>query len=75
LRTWTRVLSVFVALALAAGVALATISTETFRSSYTGNGSTTAFATGFKFFANSHVVVVSRVTATGVETTQVEGTD
>jgi hypothetical protein len=56
-------------------LAQATISTETFRSSYVGNGATTAFATGFKFLANAHVIVVSRVTASGAETTQVEGTD
>ena len=51
------------------------LSSTTTRIQYNGNGSTTAFVTGFKFLANSHVQVVKRVTATGVETTWVEGTD
>jgi hypothetical protein len=47
-----------------------TISTTTNRISFAGNGSTTAFATGFKFFADSDLTVILVVDSTGVETTQ-----
>ena len=47
-----------------------TISTTTNRASFAGNGSTTAFATGFKFFANSDLTVILVVDSTGVETTK-----
>ena len=52
-----------------------TLSSTTTKTTYTGDGSRTVFATGFKFIQNSHVKVVERVTATGAETTLVEGTD
>lgn len=48
-----------------------TLSTTTNRISYSGNGSTTVFSFPYYFLANSDLVVVSRVTATGVETVQV----
>lgn len=38
-------------------IALATVSSETSSVSFTGNGVTTAFATSFKFFTNSHLTV------------------
>jgi|TARA_R110000744_G_scaffold24602_4_gene61588 hypothetical protein len=47
-----------------------TISTTTNRASFAGNGSTTAFATGFKFFANGDLTVILVVNSTGVETTK-----
>jgi hypothetical protein len=40
-----------------------------------GNGTTTAIPVTFYFLANSHLVVVSKVTATGVETTKTLTTD
>ena len=45
-----------------------TVSTQTTRVSYTGNGTTTAFAVPFSFFAAGDLVVIERVTASGVET-------
>lgn len=50
------------------------LSSTTTRSSYNGDGSTFTFNTGFKFIANSHVMVVLR-SASGTETTWVEGTN
>ena len=47
-----------------------TISTTDNRVSFAGNGSTTAFATGFKFFANTDLTVILVVDSTGVATTQ-----
>jgi hypothetical protein len=44
-----------------------TISTTTNRVSFAGNGSTTAFATGFKFFANGDLVVTLVTDSTGAE--------
>lgn len=52
-----------------------TVSSETKRADYTGNGSTVDFATQFRFLQNSDVKVILTVTATGVETDQVETTD
>lgn len=49
------------------------LSSTTTRSRYNGDGSTTSFATGFKFLLNSHVKVVLR-SSSGTETTWVEGT-
>jgi len=51
-----------------------TVSSSTAKVSYSGNGSTQAFAVPFYFLANSQLLVVLR-TASGVETTQVLGTD
>ena len=45
-----------------------TVSTETARIVYNGNGSTTAFPTEFQFYDDADLVVTSVVTATGVET-------
>ena len=52
-----------------------TVSSEVKRSDFAGNGSTTAFATGFRFLQNSDIKVILTVTATGVETVQVEVTN
>jgi hypothetical protein len=46
-----------------------TVSTTTNRASYSGNGSTTAFAYGFKIFADADLTVIIRSSA-GVETTK-----
>ncbi len=46
-----------------------TIATTTQRSAHTGTGSNDDLAVGFKFYASSDLVVIKRVTATGVETT------
>ena len=46
-----------------------TVSSATNRASYSGNGSTTAFAYGFKIFADSDLTVILRA-ADGTETTQ-----
>lgn len=51
-----------------------TVSSSTSRVSYSGNGATTAFAVPFYFLANSQLLVVLR-SSTGVETTQVLGTN
>ena len=48
-----------------------TISSSTNRSDYAGNGSTTAFATGFKFFTNSDLSVILVTDSTGAEAVQV----
>ena len=47
-----------------------TVSTETARIVYNGNGATTAFPTEFQFYDDADLVVTKVVTATGVETTQ-----
>jgi len=51
-----------------------TVSSTTTRVSYSGNGTTTAFAVPFYFLASGDLLVVLR-SATGVETTQVLGTN
>lgn len=51
-----------------------TVTSETVRVAYAGNGSTTVFSTSFIFEDNDHVVVTLIVDATGVETAWVEGT-
>jgi hypothetical protein len=51
-----------------------TVSSSTSRVSYSGNGSTVAFAVPFYFLANTQLLVVLR-SSTGVETTQVLGTN
>lgn len=51
-----------------------TVSSSTAKVSYSGNGSTQAFAVSFYFLANSQLLVVLR-SSTGVETTQVLGTN
>ena len=50
-----------------------TVSTTTLKNSYSGNGSTTAFAYGFKVFASSELKVYIR-SSTGTETLKSEGT-
>lgn len=52
-----------------------TVSSATTRSDYAGNGSTTAFATNFRFLENGHIKVILTVDATGVETVQAETTN
>lgn len=52
-----------------------TITTSTARTQYSGNGSTTNFATGFYFTSNSQIKVIRTVIATGVDTTLVNPTD
>lgn len=52
-----------------------TVSSDTNRADFTGNGSTVNFATTFRFLQNSDVKVIQTVIATGVETEQVEITD
>lgn len=44
-----------------------TVSTTTAKVSYTGNGSTTAFAVPFVFFGSSELEVIERTIATGAE--------
>ncbi len=51
-----------------------TVSSSTAKVSYSGNGSTQAFAVPFYFLANSQLLVVLRSSA-GIETTQVLGTN
>ena len=51
-----------------------TVSAESNKVTYAGNGSTTSFSTVFTFAANDEVTVTSVVTATGVETEFTEGT-
>ncbi len=50
-----------------------TISSTLTKNSYSGNGSTTAFAYGFKIFASTDIKVYIRSSA-GVETLKAEGT-
>jgi len=52
-----------------------TVSTTTNRISYAGNDSTTAFATGFKFFANGDLTVTLVTDSTGAEAVKVLDTD
>ena len=52
-----------------------TVSSEVKRSDFAGNGSTTAFATGFRFLQNSDIKVIQTVDSTGVETVQTEITN
>lgn len=52
-----------------------TISNETNRIQYNGNGVTTAFAFPYYFFATSDLVVILTDTTTSTDTTQVIGTD
>jgi hypothetical protein len=52
-----------------------TVSSTTNRVSYTGNGSTTAFAFSHPFRLTSDLVVTVRTTATGAESLKVEGSD
>lgn len=51
-----------------------TVSSTSARVSYSGNGSTTAFAVNYYFLANNHLKVVVR-SSTGVESTKVLNTD
>lgn len=51
-----------------------TVAASTNRVSYSGNGSTTAFAFSFPFRATSDLVVTVRTTSTGAESLQTEGT-
>ena len=51
-----------------------TVSSTTTRNSYTGNGSTTVFAYGFKIFDDDDITVILRTTATGTETVQTKTT-
>ena len=52
-----------------------TISSTANRVSYTGNGVTTAFAYPYLFTADSDLVVIETISATGVETTKALTTD
>jgi len=52
-----------------------TVSSEVKRKDYAGNGSTTNFATVFRFLQNSDVKVILTVDTTAVETVQVLDTD
>ena len=52
-----------------------TVSTTTNRISYAGNDSTTAFATGFKFYANGDLTVTLVTDSTGAEVVKVITTD
>lgn len=49
------------------------VSTEVSRSTYVGNGVTTDFATGFRFLANSEVVVKTVTSPSTTQVTLVEG--
>ena len=51
-----------------------TVSSTTTKNSYTGNGSTTVFAYGFKIFDDDDIKVILRTTATGTETVQTKTT-
>ncbi len=50
-----------------------TLSSTTTKSSYSGDGATVSFSTGFVFLANAHVTVILRA-SDGTETTWTEGT-
>lgn len=52
-----------------------TISSETYRNDYVGNGSTTVFTVSFKFFANTDLLVTKYNSTTDVTTTLVLTTD
>ena len=45
-----------------------TVSSTTVKNSYSGNGSTTQFAYGYKIFADSDLIVIIRTDSTGAET-------
>lgn len=47
-----------------------TVSSQVNRKDYSGNGSTTAFATEFRFLEDSHLRIILTVDSTGVETVQ-----
>lgn len=51
-----------------------TVSTTTIKNSYSGNGSTTAFAYTFKAFVSTELKVYIRTNATGAESLKTEGT-
>jgi len=51
-----------------------TVSTTIRKTSYVGTGANTPLSTGFVFFDSAEIKVFSKVTATAVETTLVEGT-
>src|SRR3990170_1760191 len=51
-----------------------TLSSETVRVQYSGNGSTTVFAVTFAFWSLDDLRVILTVTATGVETVWTRGT-
>lgn len=52
-----------------------TLSSTTNRVSYSGNDVTTAFSFPYYFLSDSDLVVISKVTSTGVETTKILTTD
>jgi len=52
-----------------------TVSTQTSRADYTGNGATTAFTVPFYFLDNSHVQIIRTQISTGVATTLALTTD
>lgn len=52
-----------------------TVASSTNRASFAGNGVTTVFAFNFPYRASSDLVVISRVTSTGIETLKTEGAD
>lgn len=52
-----------------------TVSSETRRADYLGDGATTDFATGFRFLQDQDLKVIVTVTATGVESEKVLNTD
>ena len=51
-----------------------TVSSTTTRNSYSGNGSTTEFAYGFKIFDDDDITVIIRTNATGAETAKTKTT-
>ena len=52
-----------------------TVSSTTTRNSYSGDGSTTVFAYGFKIFDDDDITVIVRTNATGAESVQTKTTD
>ena len=52
-----------------------TQTSTTVKVTYTGDGSTTAFPTTFRFLQNSHVKVIERTISSGAESTLTEGTE
>lgn len=52
-----------------------TVSTTDNRKAYSGDSATTVFSFPYKFLANADLVVISKVTSTGVETTKTLTTD
>ena len=51
-----------------------TVSTTTLKATFSGNGSTTAFAYSWKIFADTELTVIVRTTATGAESVRAIGT-